>query len=988
VLALDDASVRTSAAELAGRASIGLADLDLDVALAWAAPIGDVAASGRVALAGAWPTLDLDHALEAPFAATSKGRIDFADGAPSVDVVTDWQDLAWPGVDAVASSHGSITIVGTLASYHYEATGALAALGRAASFALDGAGERLELTIDRLALTPQLAAGAGGTLQARGKASLTAREAHLEVAADGFDPQWLDTRWPGRLTGTALLDAALAPAQRASLANIDLAGELRGYPVVLRGGAGLAAPRHVTLDELRLQSSRNRLVLSGSVEPDRLDVAADADLAELDLIVPGVHGTLRGTVAIEGTLTEPRARGELALTELALARGRIERVVARGEIGLAPSAPVELTIAAAGVTDVPIAVQRIDAAVSGTTAAHTASLTVRAEDWQATLGATGGLASGAWNGAVERLEVAERVFGPWRLEERAEAMLAPGAAALSTACLVHVSRARWCTELDIRGNPLDRVVVSGQSFDLATLRPLLPPALNLEGVYQLSAALFDPLGEPRGALALTGGTTRARVAFGEQQVFATEITDARAGVTLAERRLTLQASFADPGGGSAELTAAVADLAAEDSAVEGTLRAQWSELGFLALLVPQLEEVAGELAIDLRAGGTVDEPTVEGRATLERGRITAPRFGLAVEAIEASATSADGRALSLAATGRAGDGVLSVTGTTALDPANGWPTRLALRGEGVPIVQRADVTVFATPNLDVEIALPRVSVTGSVLVPRAAVELEALPAQAVRPSADAVVHGVSGEPATVQPLRVSTAVELTLGDDVRYSGLNLDTTVSGALQLQTEPNRSAVATGALRLAGTYNAYGQTLDLERGQLLFNGPLDNPGLDVSAVRTIDSVRAGVELTGTLRQPETRVFSTPAMSEADALSYLLFGRPASGAGDGFETEQTSTLQAAALSLGLQQALPVVQRIGSTLGLDELSVQSTATDAGALMAGKYLSPRVYVRYSYGLFNRIGGLLLRFKVNERLSLETRSGDQQSMDLLYTVEKE
>jgi translocation and assembly module TamB len=67
---------------------------------------------------------------------------------------------------------------------------------------------------------------------------------------------------------------------------------------------------------------------------------------------------------------------------------------------------------------------------------------------------------------------------------------------------------------------------------------------------------------------------------------------------------------------------------------------------------------------------------------------------------------------------------------------------------------------------------------------------------------------------------------------------------------------------------------------------------------------------------------------------------------------------------------------------------VQGTAADAGELMAGKYLSPKLYIRYSYGLFNRLGGLLLRFKVNDRLSIETRSGEQKSMDLLYTVEKE
>ncbi len=171
------------------------------------------------------------------------------------------------------------------------------------------------------------------------------------------------------------------------------------------------------------------------------------------------------------------------------------------------------------------------------------------------------------------------------------------------------------------------------------------------------------------------------------------------------------------------------------------------------------------------------------------------------------------------------------------------------------------------------------------------------------------------------------------------------------------------------------------------------MDDPGLDVRAIRRLDptatatATAVGVELTGTLRQPRTRIFSIPAMSEADALSYLLFGRPVT-ASNGMGTDETTTLQTAALSLGLQQALPVVQRFGNTVGLDELTVQSTSSDAGELMAGKYISPKVFIRYSYGLFNRIGGLLLRFDVNDRFSIETRSGEFNSMDFLYTVEKE
>jgi translocation and assembly module TamB len=207
--------------------------------------------------------------------------------------------------------------------------------------------------------------------------------------------------------------------------------------------------------------------------------------------------------------------------------------------------------------------------------------------------------------------------------------------------------------------------------------------------------------------------------------------------------------------------------------------------------------------------------------------------------------------------------------------------------------------------------------------------------------------------------------------------------LEGELDLEYHSGRPPMASGLLTITGTYNAYGQILQLERGELLFAGPLDDPTIDVRAEREIEETTVGVALTGRLKAPLVRIYSNPTMSEADALAYLMFGRPLSGTGE----QETATLESAALSMGLLQALPAVQRIGTSLGLDELSIQSTDVDAGALMAGKYLSPKLYVRYTYGLFNRIGGFLVRYRFNDRFSLETRSGDEESMDLLYTIEK-
>jgi translocation and assembly module TamB len=425
------------------------------------------------------------------------------------------------------------------------------------------------------------------------------------------------------------------------------------------------------------------------------------------------------------------------------------------------------------------------------------------------------------------------------------------------------------------------------------------------------------------------------------------------------------------------------DIRRPDSAIQGALNVFWPDLAFASLLSPDIGEVGGTLSVDLGVRGTADAPELEGRAQWDEGRVSVPAWGLVVEEIEADASSADGRRLEFLATGGVGDGELRLSGSAELDPGAGWPTELTLTGDSIEAVQLPNAEIFVSPDLAIVARLPNVNVTGTVHIPRARIELNALPEQAVAPSADTVLHGVE-EVREVRPLQMHADIALTLGEDVDYSGLNLTADVSGQLRLIRDSGRSTTASGSLRLAGSYNAYGQTLQLDRGRLLFTGPLDDPALDVRAVRTIEGRTVGVELTGTVKSPQTGIYSNPSMSEADALAYLLFGRPVTGTG----SDETATLQTAAVSMGLQQALPVVARIGQSLGFDEFTVQTTEDDPGALTAGKYLSPKVYIRYSYGLFNKIGGLLLRFRVNERLSIETRSGDQKSMDLLYTVEKD
>ena len=140
------------------------------------------------------------------------------------------------------------------------------------------------------------------------------------------------------------------------------------------------------------------------------------------------------------------------------------------------------------------------------------------------------------------------------------------------------------------------------------------------------------------------------------------------------------------------------------------------------------------------------------------------------------------------------------------------------------------------------------------------------------------------------------------------------------------------------------------------------------------------AGVRVTGTLKKPELKVFSVPAMTETEALSYLLTGRAPGQSGG-----QNLSLVAALKASG---AGNLTSELGRQLGLEELRVETGSNMAEAsVVAGTYLSPRMYVQYVNELATRATVLRLRYDLTRRVQLQTESGAAQAVDIFYTIER-
>jgi translocation and assembly module TamB len=343
--------------------------------------------------------------------------------------------------------------------------------------------------------------------------------------------------------------------------------------------------------------------------------------------------------------------------------------------------------------------------------------------------------------------------------------------------------------------------------------------------------------------------------------------------------------------------------------------------------------------------------------------------------------------LKLEGAARAG-GQLTLDGELRPIEAGGPEGWVRIRGRAVDAVRLPDTYVQVIPDITLHYAAGQLRTEGGLTIPTADIVVRELPESAVSPSRDAVVRDREAGTEEGGGSRViGGELAVTLGPNVRLRAFGLDTLLEGTVKVSQGEDGEAKGYGTVRLKeGKFGAYGKELIIERGTLGFAGPLDDPSVDIRATRHVDwegrSVTAGILMSGTATRPESRVFSEPSMSEADALSYLISGRPMQSA----NANDRSAIAGAALSLGVQQTSPLTQALGGAIALDELGMQGGTLDETEVVAGKQIGSDLYVRFAYGLFNRIGTVMARYKVGRNVSIEAGRGEEQTLDLIYSVE--
>ncbi|RUO57311.1 translocation/assembly module TamB domain-containing protein [Pseudidiomarina insulisalsae] len=447
--------------------------------------------------------------------------------------------------------------------------------------------------------------------------------------------------------------------------------------------------------------------------------------------------------------------------------------------------------------------------------------------------------------------------------------------------------------------------------------------------------------------------------------------------------------------------AAMGELTLRDpndtQAINGELLFALDDLAMLDWVLPGMRYEGGKATASLNLSGTLAEPSIGGDMEVFAETVGFAQTNLVSSDVRLALLDnpeTDGE-LEIQGQARSGDtGAIFVEGVAMPLEQEAY---LSIEGSNFRALQMPTATVDITPDLTIYINENLIDIAGTVDVPYAQISAPEFDT-AVSRSPDVIVTR-NGEPVepngnTMGNLQVQAAVRVNLGDQVSVNAYGFEGRLTGSLELVEQPRRPLTAVGSINVAeGSYTLYGQELAIDRGAFIYNGgQVSNPGLNLRVQRSINTsdalsqVSVGAQVGGTLTDPDFRLFSTPAMPDSEILSYLLLGRSMQSAA----TTGTGDIQLKALlMLGAKGTEALSGSIQDTFGIDEVGVDTDPTTREtSFYIGKYLSPRLYIKYGIGLLESTNTFMMRYQLTEQILIKTMSSTRsQSGDIFYTFER-
>jgi len=919
---------------------------------------------------------------------TGSGTISIVEHGPRLDLHGSWKQFRWPLSErnfVVRSDSGEYRLEGIM-PYAVHGTGMLQVRDlRAFAFDADGT-----LSSQRATVSAGSIDGFGGHVSLNGMVAWAPRPSwSASGMAFDVDPASVRHDLPGKVSF-----AFEASGERfSSNADLELSvhgltGRVRNLPA--RANGRLAHRANVwELENITADLAGTSLSVAGTLGT-RANLRVNLASQDLSLLGAGFKGRLTASGTVRGTPAEPVIDGAASGSDIEYAGVSAKAFDARVDFDPHSKGNALIHVRARELAYRAYRLNEVSFALDGPAAAQTARLTMTAGALKLDAHATGRLGEQGWAGELQSLDLNGAEPLRLKLVTPVGVLVSAQAASLERLCLTG-SPARLCATAAWSPRQWS-ASFSATDLPIKTLTAGMSPGIDYGGVLACDGEALGRADAPvQGSVhvKLTDARLAHRTPSG--RIDTTILGTGSLTLNAAPEALVAELGFNAGSKGTIKghFTAQRSAQSWRDMPLQGELEAQTADLDLLTLYVPQVDRASGNVSADLGVAGTLGTPLLSGALAVSDGELDLYQVNLAMRSTVLQARLLE-NGLDFSGATRIGAGSAAARGH--VEWHDGKPFgRFKLSGDNLRIVDVPEALIEAAPDLNFVLDGQTITVTGTVSVPQARIAPVDL-SNAVRASSDEVIVGHESQTAT-QRFRVVTDITLTLGERVSIDTTGLKGRLTGSVAVRSGVEAITRATGELNVRdGQYAAFGRRLDIERGRLIFNAsPADNPGIDVRAVKrfddpTLGAVVAGINVRGTLQQPQISFFSEPPLAGGQQqVASLLLAGGSLGGGPQLGTSTSSNNTRTNAELIGQGAAILGQQLGSRIA--DVGVESELNNDTSLVLGRYLSPRLYVSYGLNLTQSLNTVKLRYTLGDHWMLRTEVGQVGGADLVYSFDK-
>jgi translocation and assembly module TamB len=425
----------------------------------------------------------------------------------------------------------------------------------------------------------------------------------------------------------------------------------------------------------------------------------------------------------------------------------------------------------------------------------------------------------------------------------------------------------------------------------------------------------------------------------------------------------------------------------ESGQLDGSLSAEVALGSVARMLHLDDQTIKGDASVDLKLGGRLGAPMVQGKLQVADGLYENYRTGTIVRELQVEATFAGHRLTITRAQGTDGaGGRIEATGYVELVPAEKFPLQIDLTFQQATLVRRDNYTVATDGQLQLAGDTRQLQLEGRLKLGPAEIRIpERLPAGVAQLEVVEInapeTAGTKQEPDKKEPgtngnggLLVKLDLRVDVPGRVYVQGRGLESEWQGELQISGTSTAPSVRGALSVVRGHLNFLGKRFDLASGKVSFNGSTPpSPDIDAVAEYQRSDLTARIHLTGSPENLKFAFESEPPLPEDEILARVLFNRSAT---------KINPVQALKLAQALNAlrggggGADLVGRARELAGLDQLEIETPeGQNSPSLSVGKYLTEDLYIELDKGFGSSEGDQVkVELDVLPNISVESNVG--------------